>query len=135
MLHSLAVKHIETYRICSIFMNHFHGIGIVFKPLRHFAAVCRQDNPVDDNILERRCLEQRCRQDRESVEPPSGLVYAFGNEICRKICFKKLLILEGIVILCIRHGARFKPAVKNFRNAIKQLSISFDLEMVNFMPV
>jgi hypothetical protein len=36
-------------------------------------------------------------ENQQGIEPPSGLVNAFGNKISREVVLKKLLVLKGVV--------------------------------------
>ena len=49
----------------------------------------------------------------ECEEPSTGLVNAFGDEVCRinETAVKFLLMFERIVNLCIRHSTRVEPHV------------------------
>lgn len=49
--------------------------------------------------------------------PSSGLIDAFGNEVCRKGIFKLTLALERIMNLGIGHTSTLEPAVKHLRDA------------------
>ena len=44
----------------------------------------------------------------EREEPSSGLIHTFRDEVCRAW---QVGVLEGIVVLCVRHSARIEPYI------------------------
>ena len=56
------------------------------------------------------------------MEPASGLVNCFGDELCRELLLEQFLVLERIMMLCKRHCTRIKPAVDNFRYTVHCLT-------------
>merc|ERR1719428_625057 len=84
-----------------------------------------------------RLIEQVRRQDHQGVEPSASLIEAFRNEICGETLLELVLVLVRIVLLCVRHCARFKPAVKDLIDAL-QHALSFlgrNLDVIDEMTM
>ena len=119
--HHWRVDEIGSKGVGADFMQDLVGVRIILLRLRHLLTVFGQHEAVDDDIAEGRFVEQRGRQHQQGVEPSAGLVETFSNELRWKIGFEVLFVLEWIVLLAIRHGAGFEPAVEDFwRAAIRQ---------------
>ena len=67
------------------------------------------------------------------IKPPSCLINSFSNKIRRKIIFKKFFVFKWIMVLCIWHRTRLKPAVKYLRRALVGLSILFNEDLVDMV--
>ena len=102
----------------SVFLKGIERIYRISLGLAHLLAVLVLHMSEDDDILVRRLIEDQCGDRQQGVEPSSCLVYRLGNEVCRELFLKQLLILERIVVLSKRHGSAVEPAVNNFRNTV-----------------
>ena len=98
-------------------MNHLRRLGVVLEAFAHLAPVLGEQHARDDAVAKSRFVEESCRQHREGVEPASGLVKSFGDEVGGEIALEVLSLLEGIVVLAVGHGTGLEPAIKYFRNA------------------
>ena len=63
--------------------------------------------------LERRPVKQSRGHHHQRIEPPARLRQIFDNEIRREMVFKPFFVFKRVMHLRVRHGARFKPAVKD----------------------
>ena len=93
------------------------GVGVVPQALGHLLAVGGKDKAVYHTVLEGGTVKEGGCQNGEGVEPASGLVQSLGDEVRREVAFQVVLVLEGIVVLGVGHGARLKPAVQHLRDA------------------
>jgi hypothetical protein len=62
-------------------MSNIHGVRIVTLALRHLLAIFSQDNTINDQVLKRFPAHNSSRNDHEGVEPSSGLIETFSNEL------------------------------------------------------
>ena len=53
----------------------------------------------------------------QGVEPSAGLSDVLNDEVAGVVVLEPFLVFKGVVRGSERHGARFKPAVKNFGDA------------------
>ena len=83
--------------------------------------------------MESRLVEQGRGEDRQGVEPPSGLIEVLGDEVGRERGFKVLAPTEGVVALRVWHGPRLEPAVEDFGHAPQRAvpRRCWDLEVVD----
>mmetsp|Transcript_39804 Transcript_39804/g.84839 ORF Transcript_39804/g.84839 Transcript_39804/m.84839 type:complete len:1014 (+) Transcript_39804:710-3751(+) len=88
-------------------------VGVILEPLGHLLPVPGQDQSIHDEVLERRPVEQRRAEDHERVKPAPGLVESLGDEVGGEPLLELLLVLEGVMLLCVGHGARLEPAVED----------------------
>ena len=65
---------------------------------------------------ERRPVEQRRGQHVQRVEPAAGLAVVLDDEVARVVVLEPLGVLERVVHLRERHGARLEPAVQHLRH-------------------
>ena len=72
----------------------------------------------DDAVFERRPVEQHRGDGLQGVEPATGLVDGFRDEVRREVLLKFLLVLKGIVPLGEGHGAGVVPAVDNLLDPV-----------------
>lgn len=63
------VDEVEPQRVGAILVDELGGRRVVAQALAHLLAVLREDQPVADQVLERRLVEQRRRQHHQRVEP------------------------------------------------------------------
>ena len=54
-----------------------------------------------------------------TLSPSTRLVQALCHKVCREIVLKKLLVFKRVVLLPVRHGTAFKPAVKDVVYALE----------------
>ena len=111
------VHQVDPQRVGPVLVEDEVGVREVALALRHLLAVCGEDDAVDDHVLERGAIEERGGEDGEGVEPAAGLVEALGDEVGWERALDRLLVLEGVVVLCVGHGARLEPAVEDLRDA------------------
>ena len=52
-------------------------------------------------------------------KPAACLVDALGDEVGREGGLERLLVLEGVVLLRVRHRARLEPAVEDLVDALE----------------
>ena len=125
----------KTQSIGTAALHHFVGIGIVFQAFGHLLAVFSKDQTVDHHVSVRRLVKEADTQHHESIEPSPGLVKTFGDEVGGEVLLKAFLVLKGIVLLGVGHGAGFKPAVKHFRGAVIGFAIFLNDHLVNVVLV
>ena len=70
-----------------------------------------------DDVLERGAVEERGRQHVQHVEPAAGLTDVLDDEVCRVVVLEPFLVLEGVVHLCVGHGAGVEPDVEHVFHA------------------
>ena len=92
-------------------------LGVVAELLRELGAVVGEQDPVTDDVLERRTVEQRRGEHVERVEPAPRLVDVFDDEVGREVFVEPVLVLERVVHLGERHRARLEPAVEDLGHA------------------
>lgn len=83
-------------------------------------------------------VEQGSADHIQSVEPPSGLVYAFRNEVCWVDTFELFFCHRvGVVHLGIRHRTTFEPAIEHFRYPLQIPFALFgrDSDVVDVFPM
>src|SRR5699024_6445535 len=102
------VNHIQSKRVRTVTLHDQGRVGIGFQSLRHLLAVFSEDNSVHDTVLEREFTEQMSSQDGQGIEPTTGLVQTFRDEITRETLLKLLLVFEWVVLRRIRHASRLK---------------------------
>ena len=105
-------------RVSAVLSQSFHRIDGIALGLAHLLTVLILYEAENDNVLEARLMENERRDRMQRIEPSACLVDSLGNEACRELCLKELLILERIMMLCERHGAGVEPAVDNFRYTV-----------------
>ena len=96
------VDEVEAKRVGAIGIEDVHGVGVVLEALGHLTPVLREHQTVADEVLEGGLVEQARGEDHECVEPSTGLVDSLGDEIRRKGCFKRFLVLKRVVTLQAR---------------------------------
>ena len=79
-----------------------------------------------DAIFEWNFIKQSGGKHDQSVKPAAGLPHIFSDEIGWEMFFEPVFILKRIVLLTIRHGTRFKPAIKDIWHTYELFSISID---------
>ena len=71
-----------------------------------YSGSLSEDESGSDEVLPWRPAEQMRGEDKQRVEPATGLVYTFRNEIGREGTLELLLVLKWIVLLGIRHASK-----------------------------
>ena len=115
-------QQIPSGRIRAVFIQHFkrrYGIALV---LGHLFTLFVEDQVVDQYVSVWRTAFDNCRNCHQRIEPASGLVDAFADEVCREQLIKVLRVFKRIMPLCERHGTGVKPAVHNFRDSVHRLA-------------
>mmetsp|Transcript_41508 Transcript_41508/g.130922 ORF Transcript_41508/g.130922 Transcript_41508/m.130922 type:complete len:397 (-) Transcript_41508:157-1347(-) len=113
------VDQVEPQRVRAVRVDHEDGVGVVLLALGHLLAVGREHKPVADQVLEGGLVEEGGREHHEGVEPAACLVDALGDEVGREGGLERLLVLEGVVLLRVRHRARLEPAVEDLVDALE----------------
>ncbi len=124
-------------RIGAVGVQGIHRVDGIALGLRHLVAVLVEHEAHDNDVLEGRLVEQeRCLR-MQGVEPASCLVHSLGDEGCRELLLKQVLVLKGIVELGIRAGAGVKPAVDDLRDALHGAAAvgALDREIVHVWSV
>ena len=126
----------QTQRIRSVRVDDVQRVRIVLFALGHLLSVFREDESVDDDVARRRLSEQRGGEHDERVEPSSGLVEPFRDEIGGEMFVEVGFVFKRIMLLRVGHGAAFKPAVEHFRDAGQdRAGFRLDRELVDEMLV
>ena len=84
-----------------------------------------------DQIFPRCRPKQVCRQHQQRVEPPSCLVNTLGDKICRERAVELLLVLEWIMLLCIRHAVVDVTHTRVVRTYTHAVRLSMELGRTN----
>jgi hypothetical protein len=114
-----AVHQIQTKSVCSVLSNDDQRIGVIFFAFGHFLPVLGQNETVYDQIFVGGLVFESGTNDIQGVEPASGLIDSFSDEISREHFAELLLVSrKRIMNLCVRHRATFEPAIED-------LSLSF----------
>ena len=92
-------------------------VRVVAQGLGHLLAVRAEHDTVADDVLERGAVEERGRQYVQHVEPAAGLADVLDDEVCRVVVLEPFLVLEGVVHLCVGHGAGVEPDVEHVFHA------------------
>ena len=104
--------------ICAVFFQSFEGIHRIAFGLTHLLTIFIENVTHNDNVFKRRAVKQQRRFRHQRVKPASCLVNSLGNELCRELSLKYVLIFKGIMMLCKGHCAGVKPAVDYFGNTV-----------------
>ncbi len=103
--------------IGAVGMEHVPGIDHIAAALGHLLPFGVQDQAKANDVLEGHFLEEHGSDGVQRVEPAAGLVHRLANEVGRELFLEGLLVLEGVVPLGHRHGARVEPHVDQFGDA------------------
>ena len=106
-----------THRVGAVAVENLGDIRVVTQGLGHLLTVRAEHNTVADDVLERGAVEERGRQYVQHVEPAAGLTDVLDDEICRVVVLEPFLVLEGVVHLCVGHGAGVEPDVEHVFHA------------------
>ena len=63
------------------------------------------------------------------------LIKSLGNKVGRERLHRALFILKRKVVLRIRHGTRFKPAIKDLGDPVKLFPVFFKCQVVDEVPM
>ena len=72
-----------------------------------------------------------CSKDEQGVEPATSLVNTLGDKICRERAVELLLVLEWIVLLCIRHAVVDVTRTHVVRTYTHAVRLSMELGRTN----
>jgi hypothetical protein len=75
---------------------------------------------VHDKVLERGLVEETGREHHECVEPATGLIQAFGDEVRGEALLESVGVLEWVVQLGVRHGTGLEPTVEHLLDALER---------------
>ena len=106
-----------THGVGAVAVEDLVDVRVVALGLTHLQAVIAQHDAVGHDLLESRAVEQRGGQNVHGVEPATGLAGVLHDEVRRGVSIEPLLVLERVVLLRKRHGARLEPAVQHLRHA------------------
>src|SRR3989344_8582011 len=115
-------EEVEPERICPVGIDNVHRVGIILQPFAHFLSILRENESVYDDVLVGSLAKERHTQYQKRVKPATRLVEAFRYKM-RRVSFrarkptatrlKDIFVFKRIVVLRVRHRARFKPAIKD----------------------
>ena len=104
--------------VCAELVQHLEGVYHIAQVLGHLVAF-RILHVTHDNAVFKGCtVKEHGGNCLQGVEPATGLVNGFGNEVGREVLLELLLIFKGIVPLGEGHGAGIVPAVDNVRHTV-----------------
>ena len=105
--------------------------------LGHLVALSVQDKAQNNDVLIGRFIEKERGFRVQGIEPASGLVDRFGDELRGEAALEKLLVLKRIMILGERHGAGIEPAVDDFGDTLHGAAAvrTLDLNIIHERPV
>ena len=83
--HDRRVNEVQTDGVGSVLVDDLRGVRVVLKTLAHLLAVLSQDQTVDNEVLEGRLVEQGGGEHHEGVEPATGLIKSFSDELGREV--------------------------------------------------
>ena len=123
--------------VSAVLLQRLHRIDGIALRLRHLAAFLVLDMAEDDDIAVRCLVEEQRRDGDQRVEPAARLVDGLRDEVCREALLEDVLVVERIVPLCERHGARVEPAVDDFLDAVHLLAAlrALDRDLVDVRAV
>ena len=129
--HSRAAHQRKTHGIRPVARHHLHRVRVVAQSFTHLLPVFSQYDAVHHHMPERRFIEECSGEHHQRVEPCTGLVQPFRNEVGRE-SGRSLAVsvshFEGIVPLGVGHGAALEPAVHYLRDALHVgINANFDL--------
>ena len=105
------------HRVGAVAVEDLIDVRVVALGLGHLQPVGAQDDAVGDDLLEGRAVEQCGGKYVLDVEPAAGLAGVLDDEVRRLLLLEGLHVLEWVVVLGERHGARLEPAVEDVRDA------------------
>ena len=121
---STAGAEIPTNSVCALLVKNAPRVNNVALVLGHLKTVFVANVTKNDAVSERCFVEKEGGNSQKSIEPTTGLVDSFTDEVCREVSFKEFLVFKGIVILGEGHGAGVEPAVDNL-GSTAHLSAAF----------
>jgi hypothetical protein len=109
------VHQVKSDGISTVLVDDFHRIGVVLESLGHLLTISSQDKTVDDQVLVGILVSDGSGDNVEGVEPTSGLIKTFSDEISGETLFEFFgLGGERIMALSERHRTRFEPTIEDF---------------------
>ena len=109
--HLALAQQVEPHRVGAVLLDHLPRVDDVAPALRHLLALGIEHQFVHDHLLVDDGVERRDADREQRVEPAAGLVHTFADEVRWKVRLEVRLVLEGVVPLPVRHGARVEPGV------------------------
>ena len=103
--------------IRTVTVKDFIDVWIIALGLGHLEAIVAQHDAMGYDLLVCRTIKQRGGQRVHHIEPATRLTGVLHDEVRRRVGFKPLFILEGVVLLRERHRAGLEPAVQYVRHA------------------
>ena len=112
-------QHVPAHGVCSVGFECAERIDCVAQTFGHLIAVLIEHESVGDDVLISDRSFDHGVDGVERKEPSARLVHTFGYEVgsTRRIC-----VLEGIVVLCVRHGSRVEPNIDQVQFAFHRLA-------------
>ncbi len=123
--HDWACKHVIAKRVRAIRIKERIWVGVVILALGELGAVFSEHVTGRNYVTEGCPTKELDRYRVHVVEPGASLSDVLRHEISWGALLELLLVLEGIVVLRKRHGARLHPAVHNLRRASQEFTILF----------
>ncbi len=112
-VHTLDVQVLDEYLKSEI--DDFKGIDGISAGLGHLLPVPIQNHVIDDDVFKAWLAKQMAADRVQGVEPSTGLIHSFGNEIRRKRVLENIFVFERVMPLGKWHRSRVKPDVNDFR--------------------
>ncbi len=113
--------HVPAYGIGAEPVQGLEGVRGVAEALAHLLAVLVQHEAIAHHRLVRHLVEYERGDGVQRVEPASGLVHAFGDEIGREFLLQIRLVLKGVMELGVRHRSAIEPDVDQVGLALHRL--------------
>ncbi len=108
---------IPAYRVGAVFLQRverIHGVPLRFA---HLLPILVLHVPEHQDVFVRGTVKNERRDSEQRIKPSSRLVDRLGDKLGRKLLLEEFLVLERIVVLRKRHGARIEPTVYHLRHA------------------
>ncbi len=132
------VKQIPSRRIGAVLVKELERIHRIALCFGHLLSFFIEDQVVDQYVPVRRLSLDKGGNRDQRIEPASGLVDSFTDEISREqFLVKVFLIFKRIMMLGKRHRAAVEPAIHDFRDPGHGSSALFasDMDLVHIRSV
>ena len=95
---------IPAHGVSAVSIDDFPWVNHVALVLGHLLPFPIQDQPQADYVLVTQVVKNQRTDRQQRVEPTTGLVYSFANEISWELLFKLLQVFKWIMPLGNGHG-------------------------------
>ena len=112
-------KHIPAHGIGSVGIECTKRIDGIAETFRHLIAVLIEHESVGDDVFVCHSAFDHRVDSMKGKEPSACLVHTFGDEVGGARC---VCVLEGIVILCVRHRAGVEPYIDEIEFALHRFA-------------